>query len=74
MSTPDDKFAAASPRKATILQTIGAVAWSFFGVRSQRDVDSSELDPPVVVGVAVVAAFVLALLLIIVARLVVHRS
>lgn len=45
-------------RKGSLLRTIRAVAWSFFGVRKARDLerDASELNPLYVVIVGVVAA------------------
>ena len=58
-----------SPRRGSLLRTVRAVAWSFFGVRKSRDLerDVSELKPlhVVVVGVAVAAAFVLILVLLV---------
>ena len=58
-----------SPRRGSLLRTVRAVAWSFFGVRKSRDLerDVSELKPlhVIVVGVAVAAVFVLALVLLV---------
>ena len=58
-----------SPRRGSLLRTVRAVAWSFFGVRKSRDLerDVSELKPlhVIVVGVAVAAMFVLALVLLV---------
>ena len=58
-----------SPRRGSLLRTLRAVAWSFFGVRKSRDLerDVSELKPlhVIVVGVAVAAAFVIALVLLV---------
>ena len=58
-----------SPRRGSLLRTVRAVAWSFFGVRKSRDLerDVSELKPlhVIVVGVAVAVAFVLALVLLV---------
>ncbi len=49
-------------RKASLLRTLLAVAWSFFGVRKSKDLerDVSELNPLhlVVAGVLVAAIFV----------------
>ena len=57
------------PRRGSLLRTVRAVAWSFFGVRKSRDLerDVSELKPlhVIVVGVAVAAVFVLALVLLV---------
>jgi hypothetical protein len=59
----------AAPRRGSLLRTVRAVAWSFFGVRKSRDLerDVSELKPVhvIVVGVAVAAAFVFALVLLV---------
>ena len=58
-----------SPRRGSLLRTVRAVAWSFFGVRKSRDLerDVSELKPlhVIVVGIAVAAAFVIALVLLV---------
>ena len=58
-----------APRRGSLLRTLRAVAWSFFGVRKSRDLerDVSELKPlhVIVVGVAVAAVFVLALVLLV---------
>ena len=60
---------APAPRRGSLLRTVRAVAWSFFGVRKSRDLerDVSELKPlhVIVVGVAVAAAFVLVLVLLV---------
>ena len=69
MGRPIDRGIAPSPRRGSLGRTLGAVAWSFFGVRKSRDLerDVSELKPlhVIVVGVAVAAAFVLALVLLV---------
>jgi hypothetical protein len=56
----------AGHRKASLLRTLLAVAWSFFGVRKSRDLerDVSELNPVhlVIAGVIVAALFVGALI------------
>jgi hypothetical protein len=61
--------AADAPRQAALLQTVRAVAWSFFGVRRRSGLerDAERLDPVhVVVGALLgVALFVAALLLLI---------
>ena len=53
-------------RKGSFVQTMKAVAWSFFGVRKSRylERDVSELNPLhlVVAGVVVAALFVVALI------------
>ena len=57
-----------APRRGSLLRTVRAVAWSFFGVRKSRDLerDVAELKPVhVIVGVAVAAAFVVVLVLLV---------
>jgi hypothetical protein len=53
-------------RKASLLRTLLAVVWSFFGVRKSKDLerDVSELNPLhlVVAGILVAALFVGALI------------
>ncbi len=73
MQDRSDKEAATAPPKATVLQTFIAVAWSFFGVRSQKDTDSVDLDPRLVLAVAVFAALVLVLILLGVVDLIVNQ-
>ena len=49
-------------RKGSLLRTLSAVGWSFFGVRKARDLerDAAQLNPlhVVIAGVAVAALFV----------------
>ena len=56
-------------RPASLLQTVRAVAWSFFGVRRSADhaQDLSKLNPlhVVIAGVAGAALFVLAIVLLV---------
>jgi hypothetical protein len=56
-------------RKGSLLRTVRAVGWSFFGVRKARDLerDASELNPLhiVVVGVIAAALFVAALVVLV---------
>ena len=56
----------ATRRKVRLGQTIGAVLWSFFGVRrsANHEADAAELNPLHVIAVGVVAAaiFVLGLI------------
>jgi hypothetical protein len=56
-------------RKASLLRTLLAVVWSFFGVRKSKDLerDVSELNPLhlVVAGVLVAALFVAALIVLV---------
>lgn len=59
-----------SPRgKGTLMQTIGAVAWSFFGVRRSADYekDVQRLSPVhvVIAGIAGAALFVAVLVLLV---------
>jgi hypothetical protein len=59
----------AASRPASLLQTVRAVAWSFFGIRRSADhaQDMQKLNPlhVVVVGVIGAALFVLALALLV---------
>ena len=61
-----DSVTHAGRRKASLLRTLLAVFWSFFGVRKSKDLerDVSELNPLhlVVAGVVVAALFVGALI------------
>ena len=69
MSEPGDDFKQAVGRKASLLQTISAVAWSFFGVRRGRDHenDMAKLNPVhvLIAGVLGAALFVLMLVLLV---------
>ena len=64
-----DDLRNAAQRPASLLQTIKAVAWSFFGVRRSSDYaqDVSKLNPVHVImaGIAGAALFVLALVLLV---------
>ncbi|MEY2776622.1 MAG: hypothetical protein RLY30_720 [Pseudomonadota bacterium] len=55
----------AKARKGSLLQTVGAVMWSFFGVRkgASHDADLARLNPVhvVIVGVLMGIAFVVGL-------------
>ncbi len=55
--------------KGTLLQTITAVAWSFFGVRRSADLerDAQQLKPAqlIVAGLVGAAVFVLSLVLLV---------
>ncbi|MBY0467698.1 MAG: DUF2970 domain-containing protein [Burkholderiaceae bacterium] len=61
MTLPDSSLKAASRRKLSFLQTMRAVAWSFFGVRKAADLekDVNQLNPVHVVIAGVVGALVL---------------
>ena len=56
-------------RKASFLQTLRAVAWSFFGIRkgSEYRKDVSELNPVhvIIAGVAAAGVFVVALVVLV---------
>jgi hypothetical protein len=56
-------------RKASFVQTLRAVAWSFFGIRKNSEYrkDVSELNPVhlVLAGVAAAAVFVVALVMLV---------
>ena len=64
--TGSDTVPHAGRRKVSLLRTLLAVVWSFFGVRKSKDLerDVSELNPLhlVVAGVLVAALFVAALI------------
>ena len=61
MSQPESGLRAAVHRKGSFLQTMRAVAWSFFGVRKSSDYakDVSQLNPLHVVIAGVIGALVL---------------
>jgi hypothetical protein len=65
----DDMPKSAASRKASPLQTIRAVAWSFFGVRRSKDLeqDVARLNPVhvVIAGLIGAAVFVGALVLLV---------
>lgn len=71
MSIGSDDANPGSPasRKGSVLQTLGAVAWSFFGVRRSADYaqDVARLNPVHVVigGIVGAAVFVTVLLLLV---------
>lgn len=60
-----DELKKATQRKGSFRQTVGAVLWSFFGVRrgSAHDADMAQLNPVhvVIVGVAAGVLFVIGL-------------
>lgn len=62
----------AAGRKASFLQTLSAVLWSFFGVRKGRDHDRdmASLNPVHVMITGVVAGILFVLTLVIVVRVV----
>jgi hypothetical protein len=61
MTPADSSLKAASRRKLSFLQTLRAVAWSFFGVRKAADLekDVNQLNPIHVVIAGVIGALVL---------------
>ena len=69
MTSPGQDFKDALGRKASLRQTISAVAWSFFGVRRGRDheQDMASLNPVhvIIAGVLGAALFVLMLVLLV---------
>ncbi|MGQ3052008.1 MAG: DUF2970 domain-containing protein [Roseateles sp.] len=69
MNKPGQDFKDALGRKASLRQTISAVAWSFFGVRRWRDheQDMARLNPVhvIIAGVLGAALFVLVLVLLV---------
>ena len=69
MNEPLSDLRAAVRRKASFLQTVRAVAWSFFGVRRSADLekDVSQLNPVhlVIAGVIGAAMFIAILLLLV---------
>ncbi len=66
MNPPESDLRLAARRKGSFLQTMRAVAWSFFGVRKSVDLekDVNQLNPVHVVIAAVFGAVVLIALLI----------
>ncbi|MFG6465524.1 DUF2970 domain-containing protein [Roseateles sp. BYS87W] len=69
MNEPSSELKDALARKGSFLQTLSAVAWSFFGVRRGRDHenDMARLNPVhvLIAGVLGAALFVLMLVLVI---------
>ena len=69
MNEPLSDLRAAVRRKASFLQTVRAVAWSFFGVRRSADLekDVSQLNPVhlVIAGVIGAVMFIAVLLLLV---------
>jgi hypothetical protein len=61
------------PRKASFVQTMKAVFWSFFGVRKKSDYerDAAQLNPVHVIIAGVLAAAAFAAVLIVIVRTVV---
>ncbi len=72
-SLPERPVPARAERQASLLQTVKAVAASFFGVRGRRahEQDMAKLNPVVVIGVGIALAVVFVLTLIAIVRMVV---
>jgi hypothetical protein len=66
VSLPEGGLRAAAQRKASFLQTMRAVAWSFFGVRksSEHEKDVAQLNPVHVVMAGVIGAGVFIVMLV----------
>jgi len=64
-----DELKQAAARKGAFLQTVRALAWSFFGVRRSADYaqDVAKLNPVhvIIAGIAGAALFVVALVLLV---------
>ena len=67
MSKPGDDLKEAVRRRGSFLQTLRAVAWSFFGVRKSSDYekDVSQLNPVHVIIAGVLAAVLFIVLLLV---------
>ena len=69
MSGPEHGFRAATQRKASFLQTMRAVGWSFFGVRKSVDYekDVNQLNPVhvAIAGVLGAVLFIVVLLVVV---------
>ena len=76
MSEPGQDLKDAVNRKASLGQTISAVAWSFFGVRRGRDheKDMARLNPVHVVIAGVLGAALFVLMLVLLVRWVISSS
>jgi len=69
-STPPPNHSASPvPRRATLLELISAVFWSFFGVRKgdamRRDVVTIKPHQVIIVGILIAAGLVVALLILV---------
>lgn len=66
---PSDEFRLANQRKGSLRQTLGAVLWSFFGVRksSAHDADMAKLNPihVILVGVLMGILFVVSIVVLV---------
>jgi hypothetical protein len=76
VNRPGQDLKEAVGRKASLLQTISAVAWSFFGVRRGKDHenDMAKLNPVHVVIAGVLGAALLVLMLVLLVRWVISSG
>ena len=63
------------PRKASLLRTVQAVAWSFIGIRkhSESQEDLVRLHPLHIIGIGIAGALVLVLSLVAIAHWVIAK-
>lgn len=73
---PGSELREAAARPASFVQTVKAVAWSFFGVRKRAgyEQDVQQLNPVHVIAAGVIAAIVFILMLVMLVRWVVPSS
>ena len=66
---------AQAQKKASLLQVVKAVFWSFLGIRTRRDyeTDSAELKPLQVIVAGLIGAAILVLSLILLVRFVIGK-
>lgn len=64
----------ATTRRLSIMQTVSAVLWSFFGVRKSQDHDRdlAQLNPVVVIITGVVAGILFVLLLVMIVKMILN--
>ena len=69
----DDGGSPRATRRATFLQTVGAVFWSFFGVRKRSDYerDVAQLNPVHIIIAGLIGALIFILILILIVQSVV---
>lgn len=75
MSDDQSNLKQAAQRQGSFLQTMKAVAWSFFGVRKKQDYqqDLSKLNPLHIVIGGVLGAVLLIIILLLVVQMVVAK-
>jgi hypothetical protein len=68
-----DELKVATQRRGSFRQTLGAVLWSFFGVRkgSAHDADMASLNPVHVILVGLLAGLIFVLSLVILVRVII---